>query len=138
MSSARTLEAIAAMPVVTKQNLGVLLGVSPATLDYRVQRLQATGELLRLRSGLYAPTALWQAAQSSPEQTQQNLEYLSGIVHSPSCLLLEYVLEKAGIIPRIAVYPDLHHDQDSSHLRDAPREICLPEHSEQFVHRIWS
>ncbi|WP_165846254.1 hypothetical protein, partial [Candidatus Cryosericum odellii] len=64
MIGSRTLEAIATMPVVTKQNLGVLLGVSPATLDYRVQRMQTTGDLLRLRSGLYAPTAAWRAAQS--------------------------------------------------------------------------
>jgi predicted transcriptional regulator of viral defense system len=99
MIGTRTLEAIATMPVVTKQNLGVLLGVSPATLDYRVQRMQVTGGLLRLRSGLYAPTAAWQAAQSSPEQTRQYLEYLSGIVRSPSYLSLEYVLEKAGMIP---------------------------------------
>jgi predicted transcriptional regulator of viral defense system len=99
MIDTRTLEAIATMPVVTKQNLGVLLGVSPATLDYRVQRLQATGDLLRLRSGLYAPTATWQVAQSSPDQTRQYLEYLSGIVRSPSYLSLEYVLEKAGMIP---------------------------------------
>lgn len=94
-----TLEAIAAMPAVTKKNLGVVLGVSPATLDYRVQRLQATGDLLRLRSGLYAPTAAWQRAQSSPEQTRRYLEYLSGIMRSPSYLSLEYVLEKAGMIP---------------------------------------
>src|SRR5450759_2821130 len=45
MISTRTLEAIATMPIVTKQNLGVLLGVSPATLDYRVQRMQVTGGL---------------------------------------------------------------------------------------------
>lgn len=99
MVGTRTLEAIATMPVVTKQNLGVLLGVSPATLDYRVQRMQATGDLLRLRSGLYAPTAAWQAAQSSLEQTRRYLEYLSGIMRSPSYLSLEYVLEKAGMIP---------------------------------------
>jgi hypothetical protein len=41
----------------------------------------------------------WQAAQSSPEQTRRYLEYLSGIVRSPSYLSLEYVLEKAGMIP---------------------------------------
>jgi hypothetical protein len=41
----------------------------------------------------------WQAAQSSPEQTRRYLEYLSGIVRSPSHLSLEYVLEKAGMIP---------------------------------------
>ena len=99
MISSRTLEAIATMPVVTKQNLGVLLGISPATLDYRVQRMQTTGDLLRLRSGLYAPTAAWRAAQSNPEQTRRYLEYLSGIVRAPSYLSLEYVLEKAGMIP---------------------------------------
>jgi predicted transcriptional regulator of viral defense system len=99
MIGSRTLEAIATMPVVTKQNLGVLLGVSPAMLDYRVQRMQTTGDLLRLRSGLYAPAAAWQAAQSSPEQTRQYLEFLSGIVRAPSYLSLEYVLEKAGMIP---------------------------------------
>jgi hypothetical protein len=99
MIGAHTPEAIAAMLVVTKQNLGVLLGVSPATLDYRVRHLQVTGDLLRLRSGLYAPTAAWQAAQSSPEQTRRYLEYLSGIMRSPSYLSLEYVLEKAGMIP---------------------------------------
>ena len=99
MIGTRTLEAIATMPVVTKQNLGVLLGISPATLDYRVQRMQTTGDLLRLRSGLYAPTATWRAAQSSPEQTRRYLEYLSGIVRAPSYLSLEYVLEKAGMIP---------------------------------------
>jgi len=99
MIEAHTLEAIVAMPVVTKQNLGVVLGVPPATLDYRVQRMQATGDLLRLRSGLYAPTAAWRAAQSSPEQTRRYLEYLSGIVRSPSYLSLEYILEKAGMIP---------------------------------------
>jgi predicted transcriptional regulator of viral defense system len=99
MIGTRTLEAIATMPIVTKQNLGVLLGVPPATLDYRVQRMQVTGGLLRLRSGLYAPTAAWQAAQSSPGQTRQYLEYLSGIVRSPSYLSLEYILEKAGMIP---------------------------------------
>ncbi|MFA4932434.1 MAG: hypothetical protein WC625_05985 [Caldisericia bacterium] len=99
MIGARTLEAISAMPVVTKQNLGVVLGVSPATLNYRVRRLQATGDLLRLRSGLYAPMTAWQAAQSDPGQTRGYLEYLSGIVRSPSYLSLEYVLEKAGMIP---------------------------------------
>ncbi len=99
MTGTRTLEAIATMPVVTKQNLGVLLGASPATLDYRVRCMQATKDLLRLRSGLYAPRAAWKAAQSSPEQASQYLEYLSGIMRSPSYVSLEYVLEKAGMIP---------------------------------------
>ena len=97
MIGTRTLEAIATMPIVTKQNLGVLLDVSPATLDYRVQRMQTTGDLLRLRSGLYAPTAAWRAAQSSPEQTRQYLEYLSGIVRSPSYLSLEYEIGRAHV-----------------------------------------
>jgi len=138
MIGTRTLEAIATMPVVTKQNLGVLLGVSPATLDYRVQRMQVTGGLLRLRSGLYAPTAAWQAAQSSPEQTRQYLEYLSGIVRSPSYLVTRVCPGEGRHDPRIAICPDLHHDQDSSHVRDTPREVCLPEHPERSVHRIWS
>jgi hypothetical protein len=95
----RTQEAIAALPVITKQNLGVLLGVPPATLDYRVRRMQATRELLTLRSGLYAPAAAWQSAQASPDQAKRYLEYLSGIVRSPSYVSLEYVLERASLIP---------------------------------------
>jgi len=99
MTDARMQEALATLPVITKQNLGVLLGVSPTTLDYRVRHMQATGELLVLRSGLYAPAASWRAAQTSPGQTRQYLEYLSGILRSPSYVSLEYVLEGAGVIP---------------------------------------
>jgi len=91
--------AIARMPAVTKQNLGVLLGISPAALDYRVRRMQATGELLILRSGLYALASPWRAAQASAAQARRHLDYLSGIVRSPSYASLEYVLEEAGMIP---------------------------------------
>ncbi|MHB8071182.1 MAG: type IV toxin-antitoxin system AbiEi family antitoxin domain-containing protein [Candidatus Cryosericum sp.] len=94
-----TQEALAALPVVTKQNLGVLLGVPPATLNYRVRRMQTTGELLALRSGLYVPAAAWRSAQVGPDQAKRYLEYLSGIVRSPSYVSLEYVLERAGLIP---------------------------------------
>jgi hypothetical protein len=87
------------MPAVTKQNLGVLLGISPAALDYRVRRMQATGELLILRSGLYALASPWRAVQASAAQARRHLDYLSGIVRSPSYASLEYVLEEAGMIP---------------------------------------
>lgn len=92
-------KALAAMPYVTKQNLGVLLDVSPATLDYRVRRMQATGELIPLRAGLYVPAQSWQAAGATPDGQRRLLEYLSGIVRFPSYISLEYVLERAGLIP---------------------------------------
>ncbi len=92
-------KALAAMPYVTKQNLGVLLDVSPATLDYRVRRMQATGELITLRAGLYVPAQSWQAAGVTPDGKQRLLEYLSGIMRFPSYISLEYVLERAGLIP---------------------------------------
>jgi predicted transcriptional regulator of viral defense system len=96
---ARTQQAIAVLPVITKQNLGVLLQVSPATLDYRVRRMQAAGELLTLRSGLYVPATAWRSAQASPDQAKRYIEYLSGIIRSPSYVSLEYVLEGAGVVP---------------------------------------
>ncbi|MEN6388399.1 MAG: hypothetical protein ABFD13_05875 [Candidatus Cryosericum sp.] len=45
-------KALAQMPYVTRQNLGVLLDVSAATLNYRVQRMKQTGELIPLRAEL--------------------------------------------------------------------------------------
>lgn len=92
-------KALATMPYVTKQNLGVLLDVSPATLDYRVRRMQTTGDLIPIRAGLYVPTQSWQAAGMTPDGKQRLLEYLSGIVRFPSYISLEYVLERAGLIP---------------------------------------
>jgi predicted transcriptional regulator of viral defense system len=91
--------ALAAMPYVTKQNLGVLLDVSPATLDYRARRMQQTGELIPIRAGFYVPAQSWQAARTTPDGGQQLLEYLSGAVRFPSYISLEYVLERAGLIP---------------------------------------
>jgi predicted transcriptional regulator of viral defense system len=87
------------MPYVTKQNLDVLLDVSPATLNYRARRMQQTGDLIPLRSGLYVPAPSWQAAGMTPDGKQRLLEYLSGIVRFPSYISLEYVLERAGLIP---------------------------------------
>ena len=92
-------KALAAMPYVTKQNLGVLLDVSSATLDYRVRRMQKEGNLIPLRAGLYVPTPSWQAADATPGGKQRLLEYLSSIVRFPSYISLEYVLERAGLIP---------------------------------------
>ncbi|MFZ2414341.1 MAG: hypothetical protein WAW16_09015 [Candidatus Cryosericum sp.] len=92
-------KALAQMPYVTKQNLGVLLDVSAATLNYRVQRMKQTGELTPLRAGLYVPAQSWQAAGMIPNGKEQLLEYLSGIVRFPSYISLEYVLERAGLIP---------------------------------------
>jgi len=92
-------KALAQMPYVTKQNLGVLLDVSPATLNYRARRMQQTGELISLRSGLYVPAPSWQAAGMTPDGKLRFLEYLSGIVRFPSYISLEYVLERAGLIP---------------------------------------
>lgn len=92
-------KALATMPYVTKQNLGVLLDVSPATLDYRVRRMQTTGDLIPIRAGLYVPAQSWQAAGMTPDGKQRLLEYLSGIVRFPSYISLEYVLERAGLIP---------------------------------------
>lgn len=92
-------KALTTMPYVTKQNLGVLLDVSPATLNYRVQRMKQTGELIPIRAGLYVPAQSWQAAGITPNGKQQLLEYLSGIVRFPSYISLEYVLERAGMIP---------------------------------------
>jgi predicted transcriptional regulator of viral defense system len=92
-------KALATMPYVTKQNLGVLLDVSPATLDYRARRMQQTGELIPIRSGLYVPAPSWQAAGMTPDGKQRLLEYLSSIVRFPSYISLEYVLERAGLIP---------------------------------------
>jgi predicted transcriptional regulator of viral defense system len=92
-------KALATMPYVTKQNLGVLLDVTPATLNYRMQRMKQTGELIPIRSGLYVPAPSWQAAGMIPDGKQRLLEYLSGIVRFPSYISLEYVLERAGLIP---------------------------------------
>jgi predicted transcriptional regulator of viral defense system len=92
-------KALATMPYVTKQNLGVLLDVSPATLDYRVQRMQKTGDLIPIRAGLYVPAQSWLAAGMTPDGKQLLLEYLSGILRFPSYVSLEYVLERAGLIP---------------------------------------
>jgi len=92
-------QALATMPYVTKQNLGVLLNVSPATLDYRARRMQKTGVLIPIRAGLYVPSQSWQAAGTTPAGRQRFLEYLSGIVRFPSYISLEYVLERAGLIP---------------------------------------
>jgi hypothetical protein len=92
-------KALATMPYVTKQNLGVLLNVSPATLDYQVRRMQMTGDLIAIRAGLYVPAQSWQAAGMTPDGKQRLLEYLSGIVRFPSYVSLEYVLERAGLTP---------------------------------------
>ncbi len=99
MHSGMAQKALAAMPYVTKQNLGVLLGVSSATLDYRVRRMQKERDLIPLRAGLYVPAPSWQAADATPDGRQRLLEYLSGIVRFPSYISLEYVLGRAGLIP---------------------------------------
>ena len=99
MDSGMAQKALAAMPYVTKQNLGVLLGVSSATLDYRVRRMQKERDLIPLRAGLYVPAPSWQAADATPDGRQRLLEYLSGIVRFPSYISLEYVLGRAGLIP---------------------------------------
>lgn len=83
MDSTTVQKALAQMPYVTKQNLGVLLDVSPATLNYRARRMQQTGELISLRSGLYVPAPSWQAAGMTPDGKQRLLEYLSGIMRFP-------------------------------------------------------
>jgi len=99
MNATMEQNALAAMPYVTKQNLAVFWNVSPATLNYRVRHLQKTGDLLSLRAGLYVPAQAWQAAGTTPDGNRQFLEYLSGIVRFPSYVSLEYVLERAGLIP---------------------------------------
>lgn len=99
MNSGMIQRALAAMPYVTKQNLGVLLAVSPAALDYRVRRMQQAGDLIPIRAGFYVPAQSWQAASTTPDGGQQLLEYLSGVVRFPSYISLEYILERAGLIP---------------------------------------
>lgn len=99
MNSGMIQRALAAMPYVTKQNLGVLLDVSPAALDYRVRRMQQAGDLISIRAGFYVPAQSWQAASITPDGGQQLLEYLSGVVRFPSYISLEYILERAGLIP---------------------------------------
>jgi hypothetical protein len=61
--------------------------------------MQQAGDLIPLRAGLYVPAQSWQAAGATSDGSQRLLEYLSGVVRSPSYISLEYVLERAGLIP---------------------------------------
>lgn len=82
------------IPYYTRTNLELLLGNKKRTLDARILSLKKKSELIALKRGFYLNNGYYQ--QVSNKQTL--LEYLSGILVSPSYISLEYALAEYGFI----------------------------------------
>ncbi len=94
-------ERLGKLPYYTKQNLGLALGKEQYALDYWMKELIKSKVLIPLKKGLYV-SAIYLALVKERGETEGYLEYLAGIIRTPSYLSLEYMLAKNGIIPEAA------------------------------------
>jgi len=86
------------LPYYTKQNLSLALGKNPDALDYWIKKLIKNQALIPLKKGLYVSSYYLDLIKAKGK-TEDYLEYLAGVVRSPSYLSLEYALSKYGLIP---------------------------------------
>jgi len=86
------------LPYYTKQNLGLALGKNKDALDYWIKKLIKNQALIPLIKGLYVSSYYLDLIKAKGK-TEDYLEYLAGVVRSPSYLSLEYALSKYGLIP---------------------------------------
>jgi len=89
---------LADLPYYTKQNLSLALGKNKDALDYWIKKLINNQTLIPLKKGLYI-SSYYLELISAKGKVEEYLEYLAGVVRSPSYLSLEYALSKYGIIP---------------------------------------
>ena len=86
------------LPYYTKQNLGLALGKNEDSLDYWIKTMIQNQIILVLKKGLYVSSDYLDLIKAKGE-TEAYLEYLAGIIRSPSYLSLEYALAKYNLIP---------------------------------------
>ena len=86
------------LPYYTKQNLGLALGKNEDSLDYWIKTMIQNRIILPLKKGLYVSSDYLDLIKAKGE-TEAYLEYLAGIIRSPSYLSLEYALAKYNLIP---------------------------------------
>ncbi len=86
------------LPLVSKQNLAVILDKKGTTLDYWTKKMVDKGVLIKLKSGVYAPRYYVDMVSQNPEDTERYREYIVNQLRSPSYLSLEYVLSKNNIL----------------------------------------
>ena len=89
---------LADLPYYTKQNLSLALGKNKDALDYWIKKLIKNQALIPLKKGLYISTYYLDLIKAKGKE-EEYLEYLAGVIRSPSYLSLEYALSKYGIIP---------------------------------------
>jgi hypothetical protein len=85
-------------PVLTKQNLFLLLNKKKDAADYWMKKLVKSGVLIKLKSGVYAPRYYVDLVSQNPNDKTMYLEYLANVLRSPSYISLEYVLSKKNIM----------------------------------------
>ncbi|MDO8512408.1 MAG: hypothetical protein Q7S57_03990 [bacterium] len=88
---------IKSMPILTKQNLSILLDKKKDAVDYWVKKMLKSGVLIKLKNGVYASRYYVDLVSQNPEDKTKYLEYLANVLRSPSYVSLEYVLSKGNV-----------------------------------------
>lgn len=86
------------MPLLTKQNLSLILNKKEASLNYWTKKLVDSGVLIRLKNGLYASSYYIDMISQNPSDKMRYLEYVANQLCFPSYLSLEYVLSKNNVL----------------------------------------
>lgn len=89
-------------PIITKQNLSLLLNKKKDAADYWMKKLVKNGVLIKLKSGVYAPRYYVDLVSQNLNDKTMYLEYLANVLRSPSYISLEYVLSKQNIVAEAA------------------------------------
>jgi len=91
------------LPFFNKATAGILLQKDGINLDRKLERLTASGDILRLKRGLYT-TKMYYLTSDKDDY----LKKVAGGLYYPSYLSVEYVLAKRGLIPEaINVYTSI-------------------------------
>ena len=99
ISELKNIDIIEKKPYLTRSELSLLLEKRGKNLDKKILNLINNDYLIPLKKGLYTTQIYKLQAGGNFE------EYLANIIYYPSCLSLEYVLAKEGLIPEgIYVY----------------------------------
>lgn len=86
------------LPLVTKQNLAVILDKKEDAVDYWAKKMVDEGVLIKLKSGFYAPRYYVDMISQNQADNMRYLEYVANQLRTPSYLSLEYVLSKNNIV----------------------------------------
>lgn len=89
------------IPWLNKATLSTILKKNGPALNYWVQRLVNTGEIIPLKRGLFISRNYLLKVKGQPPLFDKYREYMSQLLRTPSYISLEYALAKYGIVPDV-------------------------------------